>query len=73
LAAGTPVVIDSNNHLALPVDACLCYNAPEDFLSIVNTVILNEENRQKQIDKNLETVRSKYSWNAVAQMYLIHF
>jgi glycosyltransferase involved in cell wall biosynthesis len=74
LSVGIPVLVDTNADFELKsLGGCLRYDNPEHFRTVVNEMILNEENRQQQIAKGLKVIKEQYSWDVVAQLYLNKF
>lgn len=69
MSAGIPVIINKDLQFKL-ADKCLKYADSNDFISIINNEILNDENHLRLMSSVRSAVVKEYSWDKVAKDYL---
>ncbi|MDK0554240.1 glycosyltransferase family 4 protein [Clostridium perfringens] len=69
MSAGIPVIINKDLKFKL-ADKCLKYSDSNDFISIINNKILDDENHLRLINSVRNSVVKEYSWDKVSKDYL---
>lgn len=73
LSCGLPVIMDKSAIKEVDKElenVILFYKNEEEFLKIVKEKLLDEKNRMKISKMSRQLIEKKYSWNAVAKVYL---
>lgn len=76
LSCGLPVIMDRQSIKDIDSNlesVILFYNNQEEFDLILNKTIFDEEERKKLAINSRKIIEEKYSWDAIANMYLEEF
>lgn len=72
MSAGIPVIIDENLRFDLS-EKCLQFKDESEFLNIINTKILQEQEQKNLSEEVRKIIVSEFSWSEIAEFYLSSF